>query len=537
MKRLEVRSGQCSLNSGREILTYATIVYSIVRQTCFKSYGLATLMTREGRNFLRLQIPDLLKIKSSNQEANQIKDYAIDLDIDTFLGVVFGRPTALARGFPGYYNLRSLLQNPFAEKATVEFRQDIFDEIYQKSLDRRLDQVASNFSFVASDIQKYPDESLSQYLARYKVELEERIDRFKTTIESLDSLLKNANSNGLQQLHKFAANIKKTAEFQEIELRLKEYIQSCQKSDGSFWTQKFLKRAKPKHELLRKEKEEKLQFLKERLKLKEFEDQIKVYTIVARFFRKLSDIGIDVCLPTMMDSRQRCSKIIDVINPVLAAVKGGGVVPNDGYYSPDKNIYVITGPNNGGKTIFAKTIGLAVLLAHAGFYISARYAEISVVDNIFTQFIKPGDLAKGEGRYFAELRRIKTIFERATPYSLVILDEPCSGTSNDEGVEQSIIILEGFHKLGCTVYFITHMHEIARRIAENPISGMANLSVGIRFDHGTPLFNYKIREGLIQKSYGVELAEIIGLGSKQLDRLLRKRVKTGELQYSDTRIS
>ena len=486
---------------------------------------------------LSIQIPDLLKIRPINQEPNQIKDITIDLEIDAFLSEVFGRSSILARSFPGYYNLRSLLQNPFAEKAVVEFRQDIFDEIYQKSLDRPLDHIVSELSFSASDIPKYPDESPSQYLARQEAELGERVNRFKTAIESLDSLLKDAKSNGLQQAHRFAIDIKNSAEFQEIDQRLIEYIQSCRKSDSSFWTRIMSKRIKPEYELMHKGKEERFRFLKERLKLKDLENQIKVYTTIASFFRKLSGVGVDICLPKMLEPRQRCAKIIDVINPILAAIKGDGVVPNDIYYSPDKNIYVITGPNNGGKTTFAKTIGLTVLLAHAGFYISAKSAEISVVDNIFTQFVKPGDLAKGEGRYFAELRRIKAIFEKAMPHSLVILDEPCSGTSNEEGVEQSMIILEGFYKLGCTVYFITHMHEIAQRIVVNSLRGMANLSVGIEFNDGKPIFDYKICEGPGQKSYGIELAETIGLGSKQLDNLIRKRATRGELPSGETRIS
>ena len=486
---------------------------------------------------LNVQIPDLSKIRPTNQEPNQIEDITIDLEIDAFLSEVFGRSSILARSFPGYYNLRSLLQNPFAEKAVVEFRQGIFDEIYQGLLEGPLDHIVSDLSFSASDIPKYPDESPSQYLARQEAELGERVNRFKTAIESLDSLLKDAKSNGLQQVHRFATEIKKSEEFREIEQRLIEYIQSCRKSDSSFWARIMSKRIKPKYELMRKEKEERFKFLKERSKLKELENQIKVYTTVARFFRKLSSIGVNICLPKMLDSRQRCSKITDVINPILAAIKGDGVVPNDIYYSPDKNIYVITGPNNGGKTTFAKTIGLTVLLAHAGFYISAKSAEISMVDNIFTQFVKPGDLAKGEGRYFAELRRIKAIFEKATPHSLIILDEPCSGTSNEEGVEQSMIILEAFYRLGCAVYFITHMHEIARRIAANSLHGMANLSVGIEFNDGKPIFDYIICEGPGQKSYGVELAETIGLGSKQLDRLIRTRAARGELPSGDTRIS
>ena len=282
---------------------------------------------------LNVQIPDLSKIKSTNQEPNQIKDFTIDLEIDVFLSEVFGKSSILARSSPGYYNLRALLQNPFAEKAVVEFRQGIFDEIYQGSLEAPLDHIVSDLSFSASEIPKYPDESPSQYLARQEAELGDRVNRFKAAIESLDALLKDAKSDGLQQVHKFATDIKESEEFQETDQRLNEYIQSCRKSDSSFWARIMSKRIKSKHELMRNEKEERFKFLKERSKLKELENQIKVYTTVARFFRKLSGIGVDLCLPKMLDSRHRCAKITDVINPILAAIKGNEVVPNDIHYN------------------------------------------------------------------------------------------------------------------------------------------------------------------------------------------------------------
>ena len=162
---------------------------------------------------LNVQIPDLSKIRPTNQEPNQIKDFTIDLEIDVFLSEVFGRSAILARSSPGYYNLRSLLQNPFAEKVVVEFRQGIFDEIYQRSLEHRLDHIVSDLSFSASDIPKYPDESPAQYLARQEAELGERVNRFKAAIESLHSLLKDAKSNGLQQVHRFATDIKESRPF------------------------------------------------------------------------------------------------------------------------------------------------------------------------------------------------------------------------------------------------------------------------------------------------------------------------------------
>ncbi|MFC1717313.1 hypothetical protein ACFL6S_26880 [Candidatus Poribacteria bacterium] len=325
--------------------------------------------------------------------------------------------------------------------------------------------------------------------------------------------------------------------FQEIEERFREYIEASRKFHSVFVSWFLPRRVRAKYESVLQEKAERFTFLQERMKLNALEDQIKVYTTVVRFFRKLSDGGVDVCLPDLLDSSQRCSNITGAVNPILAAIKGDKVVPNDAYYSPDRNIYVITGPNNGGKTTFARTVGLLCLLAHAGFYVPAASAEISMLDNVFTHFVRSDDLSKGEGRYATELRKVKGIFEEATPYSLVILDEPCSGTSHQEGVEQSMILLKGFHKLGAAVYFVTHMHDVAQRVESGSLRAAANLSVGVSFDTGKPIFDYRVREGASQKSYGMELAESMGLGSEQLDNLIRSRIESGELPPDVTRMS
>lgn len=481
-----------------------------------------------------IEIPDLLRIEPIDQDSagaspsRQIRDLTIDLGINTFLRLVFGK-SAVAASLPGYRNLNSLLKNPYAHKSVVSFRQEMFHEIFQRKLEDPLDRNAGKLSFCSSPIMKYPNESNSQYLMREETELRERVEEFKTAIESFHSILENTESYGLREIYKFAVGIEYSDEYKEIDQRLLQYIYAARKLNSFSASWVFGKRRRSRYQEMLREKEENLIFLKERVKLKELEDQIKPYTTAVRFFRQLQQDGTDVCLPKILDASQRSGRITGAVNPILAVVKGGEVVPNDASYSPDRNIHVITGPNNGGKTTYARTVGLLCLLAHAGFYVTARSAEISLLDGIFTHFIRSDDLTKGDGRYAAELRKVKRIFEKATPASLVILDEPCSGTSHQEGVEQSMILLRAFHKMGCAVYFVTHMHEIARRIETSSLHAAANLSVGISFENGKPLLDYTIREGAGQKSYGLELAEAMGLGSEQLDKLIRSRIENGEL--------
>ena len=477
---------------------------------------------------LQIQIPDLLRTEPTDQDSRQLRDTFIDLGAGSFLRLVCGK-SVTAASLPGYHNLSLLLQNPYTDKWVVKSRQDMFHEIFQKSLEDMLDNNAAKLSFCSSPIRKYPNESNSQYLMREETELRERIEKFKTAIESLKSMLQDAESEGLRQIHKFAVEIWYSEEYQEMEQRLREYMQASRKYNSFFASWIFAGRFKSKHEPILREKEERFSFLRQRVKLKDLEDQIKPYTIVVRFFRKLSKDGINVCLPKLLNSSERSANINGAVNPVLAVVKGDETIPNDARYSPDRNIFVITGPNNGGKTTFARTVGLLCLLAHAGFYVSAKSAEISLLDGIFTHFVRSDDLVKGAGRYAVELRKVKGIFEKATPASLVVLDEPCSGTSHQEGLEQSMILLRAFHKLGCAVYFVTHMHEIAQRIEASSLYAAGNLSVGISFDNGKPVLDYKIREGAGKKSYGIELAEAMGLGAEQLDGLIRSRIENGEL--------
>jgi DNA mismatch repair protein MutS len=100
-------------------------------------------------------------------------------------------------------------------------------------------------------------------------------------------------------------------------------------------------------------------------------------------------------------------------NPLLVkdGHDGHRVVPNDIGYLPNQNVFVITGPNNGGKTTYVTTVGLVQLMSQKGLFVPAESAEVSFVDRIYTHFVTPDDITKGEGRYRNELMRVKEIFE------------------------------------------------------------------------------------------------------------------------------
>ena len=214
-------------------------------------------------------------------------------------------------------------------------------------------------------------------------------------------------------------------------------------------------------------------------------------------------------------------------NPLLIEAKSDGrkIIPNDIVNNTDENMYIITGPNNGGKTTYVKTIGLIQLLSQKGLFVPAESADVSFLDGIYTHFISPDDITKGEGRYRNELRRIKEIFEKATPYSLVILDEPCGGTSYEEGQRQSLALLDGFHRLGSTTYFTTHMHLLTKEIDSGRYPAARNLSVECMYDGKEITYTYKVLTGAFGKSFGEEIARELGLMPDDIKETVFRRAE------------
>lgn len=261
-----------------------------------------------------------------------------------------------------------------------------------------------------------------------------------------------------------------------------------------------------------------------------FMKQLDFYVGFADYFVKLREQGFDICRPILLPKEKRRMKVEKARNPLLMEAKNNGkkVVPNEIEYDGENNVFVITGPNNGGKTTYVKTVGLVQLLAQSGLFVPAKSAEVSFTDGIYTHFIATDDITKGEGRYRNELRRMKEIFERATPYSLVILDEPCGGTSYEEGQRQSLVLLDGFHTLASATYFTTHMHPLTKEVENGRYPAGKNIQVECVDKGGKLGYTYRVIPGSSGKSYGEEIAREIGLGSEEITNIISKRANKME---------
>lgn len=238
-----------------------------------------------------------------------------------------------------------------------------------------------------------------------------------------------------------------------------------------------------------------------------------IYMGYLRFMKQQQERGIEFSRPKFSED----GEIFDAKNPLVTTEPEVG---NDIKYDSSEAIRVITGPNNGGKTVYVKTVGMIHALAQRGFYVPSPRARLRFVDGIYTHFVSPDDIANAEGRYKNEMRRMDEIFNTITPSSLVILDEPCGGTTLESGVKVSNDFLRAFGGLGTATYLTTHMSGVADAVNDGLVPRARNLHMHMEED-GTP--TYQLREGASPMHYGEFIPNQMGLDYNTLSKRLARR--------------
>ena len=195
-------------------------------------------------------------------------------------------------------------------------------------------------------------------------------------------------------------------------------------------------------------------------------------------------------------------------------------IPNDVYLDDtDNRLLIITGPNMAGKSTYMRQVALITLMAHIGSFIPASFADICIVDRIFTRIGASDDLASGQSTFMVEMSEMANIINNATPKSLLILDEIGRGTSTFDGLSIAWAILEHIadkKKCGAKTLFATHYHELTE--LEDKISGVVNYRISVKEVGEDILFLRKIVKGSGDKSFGIQVARLAGLPKEVLTR-------------------
>lgn len=198
-------------------------------------------------------------------------------------------------------------------------------------------------------------------------------------------------------------------------------------------------------------------------------------------------------------------------HPVIEQIIGEeNFINNDTDIGYDNMVNIITGPNMSGKSTYMRQVALITLMAHIGSFVPATYANIPIVDRIFTRVGASDDLAQGQSTFMVEMDEVSQILSNASSDSLIILDEIGRGTSTYDGISLAWSIVEYiYNKIGSKTLFATHYHELTD--LEDKYTRIKNYSVAVQEDGDNIVFLRKIIEGAADKSYGIYVAKLAKL--------------------------
>jgi DNA mismatch repair protein MutS len=192
-------------------------------------------------------------------------------------------------------------------------------------------------------------------------------------------------------------------------------------------------------------------------------------------------------------------------------------------------IYLLTGPNMGGKSTFLRQNALIAVMAQMGSFVPARRAHIGIVDRLFSRVGAADDLARGRSTFMVEMVETAAILNQARERSLVILDEIGRGTATFDGLSIAWATIEHLHEANrCRALFATHFHELTALSAKLP--RLFNATARVKEWHGDVIFLHEVVAGIADHSYGIQVAKLAGLPAAVI---ARAKIVLAELEAED----
>ncbi|MBA93362.1 MAG: DNA mismatch repair protein MutS [Phyllobacteriaceae bacterium] len=232
-----------------------------------------------------------------------------------------------------------------------------------------------------------------------------------------------------------------------------------------------------------------------------------------------------------------------VVEQALRRQAGDPFVANDCDLSPgsdggDGAIWLLTGPNMGGKSTFLRQNALIAILAQMGAWVPATSAHVGVVDRLFSRVGASDDLARGRSTFMVEMVETAAILNQAGPRALVILDEIGRGTATFDGLSIAWAAMEFLHDSNrCRAIFATHFHEMNALTARLP--RLHSVTVKVREWNGEVIFMHEVARGAADRSYGVQVARLAGLPEPVVERAreVLQKLEAGETASPAARLA
>jgi DNA mismatch repair protein MutS len=269
----------------------------------------------------------------------------------------------------------------------------------------------------------------------------------------------------------------------------------------------------------------------------------------------LAVLDVSAALATLAESENFCRPGIDrslafrieggrhpVVEQALRRQAGEPFVANDCDLSPEEGgrkgaIWLLTGPNMGGKSTFLRQNALIVLLGQMGSFVPARSAHIGAVDRLFSRVGASDDLASGRSTFMVEMVETAAILNRAGERALVILDEIGRGTATFDGLSIAWAAVEYLHEQnGCRAIFATHFHEMTALAEKLP--RLHNVTMRVKEWNGDVIFLHEVGSGAADRSYGVQVARLAGLPDAVVERAraVLHQLEEGEMSGKASRL-
>ena len=257
-------------------------------------------------------------------------------------------------------------------------------------------------------------------------------------------------------------------------------------------------------------------------------DKCKEYTMeLQRIAKVISEIDVLQSYALVSEKYNYVRPVISSTNEIIVkdsrhsvvekVLKGEEYVPNDIVMDKNIDILLITGPNMAGKSTYMRQLGILSIMAQIGCFVPAKEAMLPVFDKIFTRIGASDDLVSGESTFMVEMMEASRAIRFATKNSLILFDELGRGTATFDGMSLAEAILEYIaSKIRCKTLFSTHYHELTDM--ENYLNNLKNKHVSAIEEEGNITFLHKVKDGSVDKSYGINVAKLAGLPDEVIDR-------------------
>ena len=259
----------------------------------------------------------------------------------------------------------------------------------------------------------------------------------------------------------------------------------------------------------------------------EIRDEVKKYIgKLQKISKIIAEVDMMCALTTVSEENayvkpnitlERNINIKEGRHPVVEKVIKDDYIANDIIMDDDTDILLITGPNMAGKSTYMRQLAIIVIMAQIGSFVPAKKCSMPIFDKIFTRIGASDDLVSGDSTFMVEMKEANTAITEATENSLILFDELGRGTATYDGMSLAQAILEHIHdKIKAKTLFSTHYHELTSLAVDLP--RLKNVHVSAVEEDGNITFLHKIKNGAVDKSYGIHVASLAKLPKSLIER-------------------